>query len=90
MKTKILSLFICTLLTTSFLVMVINAEEESYLKEKNISIVFSEPNLQEGEQYLTLKIEEATADLMDPGKPILPIYTKIFKFPFGTKIKEVI
>ena len=89
MKTKILSSIICMLLITNVLVIVINAEEESFLKEKNISIVFSEPNIIEEDQFITINIKEATMDLLDSGKPVLPIYSKIFKFPFGTKIKSV-
>ena len=85
---KILSLILCMLLATSGLV-IISAEEESYLKENTISIVFSEPNIQEGDRYITLDIKEATSNLMVSGKPVLPHYTKTFIFPFGTKIKGV-
>lgn len=73
----------------SVLPRVINAEEQSYIKEKSESIVFSEPIIRETDQYVTLNVEEATSYLMIPGKPVLPIYTKTFKFPFGTQIKGV-
>lgn len=85
---KILSLIICMLLTTSGLA-ITSAEEGSILKENTISIVFSEPNIQKEDQFVTLNIKEATSNLMDPGKPVIPYFTKIFKFPFGTKIKGV-
>ena len=86
---KILSLIICMLLITSGLAIIINAEEESDLIEKTISLVFSEPNIQEKDQFITLNIKEATSNLMESGKPVLPRYTKTFKFPFGTKITGV-
>jgi hypothetical protein len=89
MKMKILGIFVSTLLIISVLPGVINAEEQSYVNEKIESIVFSEPDIIKGDQFLTLNIDEATSNLMRPGKPILPVYTKIFKFPFNTKIKGV-
>jgi len=90
MKTKILSIFVFTLLTTSIFGIVINAEEESFSKEIIESVVFSEPEISEEYQYFTVDIEEATSQLMQPGKPILPIYSKTYKFPFGTNIENVV
>jgi len=87
MKTKILSIVVFTLLINS--VLVINAEEEPFSKEENLSIIFSEPVIQEKDKFITLNIEGANSYLMEPGKPVLPIYIKIFKFPFGTKIKDI-
>jgi hypothetical protein len=69
--------------------LVINAEEKSFIKEENELIIFSEPDIKEGNQFITLNIKETNSYLIEPGKPILPIYVKIFKFPFGTKIKSV-
>ncbi|UCF50600.1 MAG: hypothetical protein JSU91_03725 [Thermoplasmatales archaeon] len=89
MKSKILSIFVFTLLTSSLLGVTITAEEESFLKENYETIVFSEPNIIEEDGFTSIKIEEATQDLMEPGKPILPTYSKIFTYPFGTKIKNV-
>ena len=89
MKNKLLGIFVCMLLITSVLAIVLTAEEGSYIKEKIESIVFSEPNIQQQEEYLSLNVEEASSCLMKPGEPVLPVYTKIFKFPFGTKIEGV-
>ena len=65
MKSKILSIFVFTLLTSSLLGIVITAEEESFIKENYESIVFSEPNIIEGNYYTTIEIEEATSYLMN-------------------------
>jgi hypothetical protein len=88
MKKKIIGLFVCMLLITNILV-IIDAKEEPFIKEKIESMVFSAPNIQEGGHYITLNMGEATSYLMQPGKPVLPLYTKIFEFPFGTKIKGI-
>lgn len=90
MKAKLLSIFVFMLLTTSVLGIVINAEEESPSKQIIESIVFSEPEVHKEGNYLSINIEEATSHLMQPGRPNLPIYSKIFKFPFGTEIEDVV
>ncbi len=89
MKKKIVGIFVCMLLVTSVLTIEINSGEESYIKEKIKSIVFSKPDIKEVDQYISVNLKEATSFLMEPGKPVLPIYTEIFKFQFGTKIKNV-
>jgi len=81
-------ILVCTLLISNVFI-IIDAKEETFIKEKIESIVFSEPNIQEKGQYITINMVEATSYLMKPGKPVLPIYTKIFKFPIGTKIKAI-
>jgi hypothetical protein len=88
MKKKIIGMFISMLLMTSGFV-IMNAEEKSSIKEKNESLVFSEPTIQEGDHYLTLTVAEATSSLMKPGNPMVPLQTTLFRFPFGTKIKAV-
>ena len=87
MNTKILSMLVFTLLISS--VLVINAEEESLIEEEFVTVAFSEPTIQGEDKDITLDIEGANSYLIEPGKPVLPIYVKIFKFPFGTKIESV-
>ncbi len=89
LKKKLLVLFVFALLTTSILTIVLNAENNVYTNEKTESIVFSELNIIENDDYITLNLEEAPSCLRKPGEPILPIFTKIFIFPFGTQIKDV-
>ncbi len=88
MKNKLVGILVCTLLISNVFI-IIDAKEESFIKEKIESIVFSEPVIQEKDQYLIVNLAETTSYLIKSGKPILPIYTKIFTFPFGTKIKAV-
>ena len=61
-------------------------EKEQIKKE---IVTFSKPIITEKEQFATINLNEATATLMEPGKPMIPKYTKVFTFPFGTKIKNV-
>ncbi len=90
MKAKVIGIFICMLLIASVLVIPINAESESNICKNNELIVFSEPIIQEENQYININLKEATAFLLKPGKPILPVYNKVFVFPIGTEIKNVI
>lgn len=89
MKIKIVGLLVATLLIINFMPIVLTDENEYYLKEENHSIIFSDPNLISEGKYVKLELVEATSFLMDPGKPMIPVYTKVFKFPFGTKILSV-
>ena len=59
---------------------------ENIIKEK---ILFSEPILKDTTDYVTIDLAEKTSYLLDPGKPRLPVVTKIFTFPIGTKISSV-
>jgi hypothetical protein len=53
------------------------------------SIVISEPIITETNEYLTVNLEESESLLMETGKPMLPVITKVFTFPLGTKIVDV-
>jgi hypothetical protein len=52
-------------------------------------ISFSEPTLQNENQFVSVLLDEANSFLMEQGKPMLPSYSKTFTFPFGTKITSV-
>lgn len=89
MNMKKICYFICMLLITSVITISTNADEEISFTESIDSFVFSEPKIVEIDQYISLELEESTTSLMEPGKPVLPVCTKIFKFPFKTKINNV-
>ena len=67
----------------------VNAQEkqENFVKYENI--LFSQPTINEKNQYSEVILEEGNSFLMEPGKPMLPIYIKQFTFSIGTKIKSV-
>jgi hypothetical protein len=90
MKPKILSLFVFTLLTTSIIGATITAKEEISTNKITESVIFSNPIIIEENNSITIELEESTSKLMQPGRPILPIYSKIFILPFGTEIKNIV
>jgi len=59
------------------------------MKIENESIVISEPIFKEMGSYMTVNLMESTSTLIHSGKPMLPVITRVFIFPFGSKIKCV-
>ena len=85
---KTLSYFaVGLLLLSSFAALSIG--EEAAVDKKTIDIQFLEPIVLRSEGYVELDVEGANAQSYHAGEPILPIYTKTFSFPFGTKIIEI-
>ncbi len=60
--------------------------EENILSEK---IVFSQPIFSNDGNYVSLELAEANVVSWEKDKPALPIVTKTYTFPFGTKIDDV-
>jgi len=60
-------------------------------KEKFISetIVFSQPIINEKDDYISIELAEATTNSWEKDKPMLPVVTKVYTFPFGTSINNV-
>ena len=63
-----------------------HSEDEPRISEL---VVFSEPIISDTNQYIKIDVAEAESYLQEPGSPLLPIYTKRFSFPFGTRITDV-
>jgi len=59
------------------------------LSQELRTVHFSQPQLQEQDNYLTISLPEATSTLLDTGKPVLPMVAQVFTFPSGTLIKNV-
>ena len=64
-----------------------NNENIGNLQIKNIS--FSEPILEEIDEYFSLKLDGTNNELIESGNPMLPIYTTSFMFSWNAKIKGV-
>ncbi len=65
----------------------VSTQKEQFLFQQDLS--FSEPVLTDQDNYLSVDVKEATSLASSPGNPTLPMYTKLFSFPFGTIIKDV-
>ena len=92
MKIKILALIIVILLiATSVSVLAVDSDDNPKMgiSIKNDTLFFSSATIETMDNYVSLNFEEASSFLMQPGKPMLPVCTKTFTFPFGTKIKNV-
>jgi hypothetical protein len=76
-----------------FLISGFGAAVTTNTQSKNTSIQeeiqFSEPVIKDQNNYVSVQIKEATSYAAEPGNPVLPVYTKLFTFPFGTIIKDV-
>jgi len=87
---KILTLIMVGILVFSGLGAVAINDDKSYdLKIENKSVIISKPIIADIGQYLTVNIEESTSSLLHAGKPVLPVITKVFTLPFGSKISSV-
>ncbi|NHJ49334.1 MAG: hypothetical protein FK733_16210 [Asgard group archaeon] len=87
---KIIPILIVGILVLGGLGAVALTDEKIYNeKVEEKSIVISEPVINDIGQYVTVDIEEATTSILEPGKPMLPVVTEVFTFPFGTKIRSV-
>ena len=87
---KLLPLFVVGILVLSGLGAVSVANNMTHgLKVKRESVVFSEPVIKDVGEYVTIDLDESETSFIEVEKPMLPFVTKIFTFPFGTKINNV-
>jgi len=84
---KIIPIFIVGVLLLSGIGAVAINDEETL--QMNNSIVLSEPIFTQEDNFIKIEIEEQTSFLMDTGKPMLPIVTKVYAYPLGTEIINV-
>ena len=63
-----------------------NIQDENVFEK---SIFFSPPELQKTGNYFKIRLKEQTSQTMLPNKPLLPVVTHQFIFPFTSKINDV-
>jgi hypothetical protein len=65
------------------------SDQESDISSISETVSFSNPEIKDKEDYLSVSIDKENRYLEDPGKPMVPAVKKIYTFPMGTKINEL-
>jgi len=68
---------------------VIAISEKNLEKIETTTIYISEPTIINNENYVTIELTDTKNNFIESGKPAIPMITKTYTFPFGTKIKNV-
>jgi len=83
---KILSVLVIGIFVLSGLGAVTGSESEKEITEK---IYFSNPILQEKDEFINVDVSEAITHTYGNGEPYLPFVNRVYAFPFGTTIDNV-
>ena len=78
----IVGMFICSGLAAA-------VQPQTTTTSQTVTRTFSPPTLTTDHTYTQVSFAEANNYLMEQGKPMLPIYTETFTYPFGTRITDV-
>jgi hypothetical protein len=84
---RILSIVVVGILVLSGLGAVALASGNT--QQKIVSVAFSQPVINEQNQYAVVSMDGTNSVLMRQNKPMLPSYIETFTFPFGTEIISV-
>jgi hypothetical protein len=90
MINKVLSiLIVLVIILSGFSVTVIsnNNEDNILIFEEKIEI--SQPKFENKNNYVIIELDKATSNIMQTGKPILPVITKTFTYEVGTEIIDI-
>ena len=88
--------FICLILITVLISGAFqNVSSRSINENSNISISsktisFSQASLEMQDEYISINLDETSSYISTAGEPMLPVFTKKFSYPLGTKILDVI
>lgn len=83
-----LVLIFCILLSSIINVGIVTPSENQQLLRKD-TVNLSTLTIDKEKEFLQVQLEGSTSFLNDPGKPMLPIITKSYNFPIGTKIHQI-
>jgi len=93
MNIKVISLFVLLLfLFTCFNVLAFEQNNNNFSFETlsyNDSLVFSKISFEKTDDFIKLKLNEATTYIMDPCKPMLPVFVKTYVFSKNAKITKI-
>ena len=87
---KFISIAIVVSLILGSLVIIAESNDGSFNeKTQSESIKISKPTITNADEYISVDFEQATSYILEPGRPKLPMFTKVFVLPFGSKIVDV-
>ena len=85
---KIIPLLIVgTLVLAAIGAVAIPQAEKTLVITKNLQL--SNPAIEKADGYLKVSMNEATSLLLDTGRPVVPVVSKVFSFPLGTTLQDV-
>ena len=85
---RILSVSIVILLLLSAMPVSVSNNEIETKSTVTKNAVFGSPEVKDDGKYVTIDVE-GTINILNAGKPILPVKKVIFEFPIGTTISDV-
>jgi len=63
----------------------ISTEKSLNHKTESAMVFFSpQPTLSEKDGFVEIQVDGATTQLLEPNKPVLPIYVNTYQIPFGS------
>jgi len=69
----------------------VSIKQTTTIKNESTSVLFSsQPTQLEKDGFVEIEMNGATTQLLEPNKPVLPIYVKSYQIPFGSTNVQVI
>jgi len=88
-KYKFSIVLICLVLLSSMGSISVSSTSRDHVISEEINISNFQVRYTKNSNNVILSLPEANSLLLKPGLPVLPVITKTFTFPFGTKIKSI-
>ena len=85
----IFTIFLLIITGVSVLAEVSGKDNAFIISTKNEVINFSQTYVEKKGDFATISLDESDIFLMDEGKPMLPVVSKIFTYPLETRIKNI-
>jgi len=69
----------------------VSIKQTTTIKNESTSVLFSsQPTQLEKDGFVEIEMNGATTQLLEPNKPVLPIYVKTYQIPFGSTNIQVV
>jgi hypothetical protein len=82
-------IFLASIISSAKIAEVASEETELEIQTLTITQSFSIPEIKQNEEYLEINVEEANSVTIAQGMPALPVFTKTFELPWGSKIVDI-